>query len=291
MLDWLRRVCSACVLEGKVSNDWMRVIIVPIYKGKGDRSICKNYRGRSILSIPGKVYGRILIEKVHSLTEGLIGKEQCGFRSGRGCVDQVFVMKQRSEKFVDKNKCLYVTYMNLENVYDRVDREARWRVLGMHGINGQLLKVVQSLYEKSDACVRVSREGEWFEVGVGLRQGCVMSPCQFHLFMDAAKKEVREKAGDVGMTLRDERRNTEWTADWLMFADDTVLLGDSEEKLERLVHEFGSVCRRRKLLVYETKSKIMKIGKNGEENGVNISLNDRRMEEVETYRYLSGNIE
>ena len=69
------------------------------------------------------------------------------------------------------------------------------------------------------------------------------------------------------------------------FADDTVLLGDSEGKLERLVQEFGRVCRRRKLLVNETKIKIMKIGKKREENGVYINLNDRRMEEVETYRY------
>ena len=62
-----------------------------------------------------------------------------------------------------------------------------------------------------------------------------------------------------------------------------MLLGDSEEKLERLVQEFGRVCQRRKLSVNGTKSKIMKIGNNGEENGVNISLNNRRMEEVEAY--------
>ena len=99
-------------------------------------------------------------------------------------------------------------------------------------------------------------------------------------------KEVREKAGDVGVTLW----YVEWKVDWLMFADDTVLLGDSEEKLERLVQEFRRVCQRKKLSVNETKSKIMKIGKNGEENGVNISLNDRRMEEVETYRYLRVDI-
>ena len=78
-------------------------------------------------------------------------------------------------------------------------------------------------------------EGEWFEVGVGLRQGCVMSPWLFNFFMDAVMKEVREKAGDVGVTLRDESRNIEWKVDWLMFADDTVLLGDSEEKLARLL--------------------------------------------------------
>ena len=142
----------------------------------------------------------------------------------------------------------------------RADREAMWHVLGMYGINGQLLKAVQSLNEKSEACVRVCREeGEWFEVGVGLRQGCVISPWLFNLFMDAVMKEVREKAGDVGVTMWDERRNTEWEVDWLMFADDTVLLGDSEEKLERLVQEFGRVCQRRKLMVNETKSKTMKI--------------------------------
>ena len=81
LLEWLRRVGNECVLEEKVPNNWMRTII-PIYMGRGDRSKCKNYRGISLLSIPGKVYGRILIEKVHSLPEGLIGEEQCGFMSG-----------------------------------------------------------------------------------------------------------------------------------------------------------------------------------------------------------------
>ena len=74
----------------------------------------------------------------------------------------------------------------------------------------ELLKAGPSLYEKREACVQVCREqGEWFELGVGLRQGCVMSPWLLNLFMDAAMKEVTEKAGDVGVTLWDERRNIE----------------------------------------------------------------------------------
>ena len=61
-------------------------------------------------------------------------------------------------------------------------------------------------------------------------------------------KEVREKAGDVGVTLWDERKkNIEWKVDWLMFADDTVLLGDSEEKLETLAQEFGRVLSKEKV--------------------------------------------
>ena len=119
-------------------------------------------------------------------------------------------MKEMSEKFLDKNKCFYVAYMDLERDYDKVDRETMWRVWGMYGMIGHLLKGVKSLYVKSGACVRVCREGdEWFEVGVGLRRGCLMSPLLFNLFMDPAMKEVREKAGDVGVTLWDERRYVE----------------------------------------------------------------------------------
>ena len=60
---------------------------------KGDKMKCKNYMDISLLSIPGKVYGKVLIEKVREMTEGLIGEEQCCFRMERGCIDQVFVIK------------------------------------------------------------------------------------------------------------------------------------------------------------------------------------------------------
>ena len=100
-----------------------------------------------------------------------------------------------SERFVGKNKSLCVAYMDLEKAFVRVDRQVMWRVLVMYGINGQLLKAVQSVYEKSEACVRVcGEESEWFEVGVGLRQGCVMSPWLFNLFMDAAMKESQRES-------------------------------------------------------------------------------------------------
>ena len=97
-----------------------------------------------------------------------------------------------SDKYVNKNKYLHVAYIVLEKVYDRVDSNSMWHVLGMYGINCQMLKAAQSLYEKSEACVRVCREeGEWFEVCACLRQGCVMTSWLSNLFMDGAMKEVR----------------------------------------------------------------------------------------------------
>merc|ERR1712002_703474 len=77
VLEWLTRMCRICVSEVRVPNDWVRAIIVSLYKGKGDRNDCKNYRGISLLSIPRKVYGRIVIEGARVLAEEMIGDEQC----------------------------------------------------------------------------------------------------------------------------------------------------------------------------------------------------------------------
>ena len=196
-----------------------------------------------------------------------------------------------SEKYVAKGRSLYVAYMDLEKAYDRVDRDAMWKVLGMYGVNGNLLSAIQSLYEESEARVRVCRkESDWFSVKVGLRQGCVMSPWLFNIFLDGVMREVREKAGDVGACMQDARSKCEWRVEWLMFADDTVLVSDSERKLQKLVKEFGSVCKRRKLAVNVGKSKVMRIGKIREGNILDIQLNNARMEEVDCYRYLGVDV-
>ncbi len=63
------RVCPKAWEVGRVPDDWRKAMIVPIYKGKGSKEECKNYRGISLLSIPGKVYGRVLIERVRKITE------------------------------------------------------------------------------------------------------------------------------------------------------------------------------------------------------------------------------
>ena len=202
MIEWLTRMYNVCFVEGSVTKDWQQAVIVPFYKRKGDRLECKNFRDISLLAIPGKVYGRVLIEKVREITEDLIGEEQSGFRMGRGCVDQVFVMEQLSEKCLAKGKSLYVAYMDLEKAYDRVDRSVMWIVLSMYGVSGMLLDAIKSFYVESEACVRVCRkESEWFRVKVGLRQGCVMSPWLFNLFMDGVMREVRETAGEIGVNL------------------------------------------------------------------------------------------
>ena len=85
-----------------MSEDWRSAVIVPMYRGKGERTEYKNYRSISLLSVVRKIYAGILVDRVHSVTGGLIDDEQGSFRAGRGRVDQIFTLKQIGEKEREK---------------------------------------------------------------------------------------------------------------------------------------------------------------------------------------------
>ena len=97
VLEWLVRLLNLSFDMGVVPMDWRGACIVPLYKSKGDKCECSNSRGISLLSVVGKLYGRVLIKRVRAATECAIGEEQCGFRHGRGCMAHVFAVKQVCE--------------------------------------------------------------------------------------------------------------------------------------------------------------------------------------------------
>ncbi len=102
----------------------------------------------------------------------MIRDEQGGFRRRRGCVDQIFAVRQVCEKHLANGKVFWA-FMDLEKALDRIDREGLWTVLRLYGLGGRLLKGVKSFYVNSKACVRVGNGvSDWFPVRVGLLRGC-----------------------------------------------------------------------------------------------------------------------
>ena len=81
-----------------------------------------NYKGISLLSVIGKRYAGILVDRVRKVTDGLIDDEQGGFRAGRGCGEHIFILKQIGEKASEKKCIVYVGFVDLEKAYDRVNR-------------------------------------------------------------------------------------------------------------------------------------------------------------------------
>ena len=95
--------------------------MVPLYKGKGDVHGCSNFRGKSLLSVVEKVYGRLLIKRIKDKTENVIAEVQGGFRRGRGCTDQIFIVRQICEKHLGRGKDVYFAFLDLEKAYDTVE--------------------------------------------------------------------------------------------------------------------------------------------------------------------------
>ena len=135
-----------------------------LHKGKSGKCECSNSRGTSSLSVVGKLYGRVLIKRARDGTEYAIGEEQCGFTQGRGCMDQVFAVRQVCEKYHANKKAVFFAFTDLEKAYDTIDRHGMRQMQRVYGVGGKLLKAVQSFYVESGACVRVGNDGSVFRL-------------------------------------------------------------------------------------------------------------------------------
>ena len=94
---WLTRVCKVVCRTGQEPKQWQISVIIPIHK-KEDKKKCTNYRGISLISVPGKVYAKCLEKKCHEIAEPKLTDAQCGFRPGRSTIDQIFALQQIFEK-------------------------------------------------------------------------------------------------------------------------------------------------------------------------------------------------
>ena len=113
----------------------------------------------------------------------------------------------------------------------------------------------------------------------------MMSPWLFNLYIDGVVREVKARVLGRGLKLVNGNDNG-WELNQLLFADDAVVVADSERKLCQLVTEFRRVCERRKLQVNVGKSKVMRCTRNEDGARLNVMLNGEALEEVYQFKYL-----
>lgn len=273
---WLKRVCQVAWSSGKAPMDWQSGIVVPIFKNKGNRRDCANYRGISLLSIPGKVYSRCLETRARGIVEPQLAEGQCGFRPGRSTTDQIFTLRQVFEKAWEYNLDICACFVDLQKAYDRVPRDKLWGVMREYGVNGRLLNAIKSLYERSESCVRVNGvKSRSFRVNSGLRQGCVLSPLLFITFMDRIDRRSR---GGVGATVG------RCSIDRLLFADDLVLLGPTQSALQNALDSFDAECCEAGMVISTDKSKTLVLSRKPFQCDLHVS--GSLLEQVEKFKYL-----
>ena len=122
LLSHLHELLLLCWEEGNAPQDMRDANIVPLYKNKGERSDCNNYRGISLLSIVSKAFARVALKKLQSLAERVNPESQCGFRAKRSTIDMIFSLRQLEEKFREQILPLYIAFIDLTRALDLVSR-------------------------------------------------------------------------------------------------------------------------------------------------------------------------
>ena len=212
----------------------------------------------------------------------MLSEEQAGFRKGRSTVEQVFNCRNIIEKHLDSQKDLYHNCIDFKKAFDRVYHEGMWSALCKFGINNDIIMMIKSLYANSTSAVLLNNmAGPFFNTTVGLRQGCLLSPTLFNLFLEEIMSEIEIKhATSISVGGRPI-----WN---LKFADDIDLLAGSNAELQHLTDELAKSTSRYGMEISAEKSKVM-INTNHSKS-VDITLYGNKLEEVDKCVYLGSTI-
>ena len=303
-MRWFKSLFDAIWREEVVPGDWKSQLLVPLHK-KGSRTICDNYRGIALLSIPSKVFTKAILNRLKPRAEVLLRESQCGFRSGRGCADQLFSLRTLMEKAREFHRPLYICFVDLRKAYDTVNREALWSILqSSYRIPTKLLAVIQAVHADSRAAVRAyGRVSEGFDVSCGVRQGCVLAPTLFNLYFDVVIRmsldshHMQNKGVGVAYLhdakLVGNRRKLQFETliTDLEYADDMALLADSWNDLEAMLTSLSTHCRNFGLSISCSKTKTMAVLPSSlypQPAPIHLSPNQPPVESVTSFQYLGS---
>ena len=274
------KLCEEMFRLERIPRAWARGLIFPLYKD-GDARVPENYRGITLLSVVGKIYTTVLNKRVTSWCEkfGVLSEEQAGFRPGRSTVDHILSVAEVLRLRRKQRKQTHCCFLDIKKAYDTVHRDGLWKRLIEVGIRGKMWRVLKNVYDIVESCVLVGKEQtEWFSVEAGVRQGCILSPILFAVFIDGLARALRKVR--VESILDNVKLN------FLLFADDIVLLAKSKQDLQKLLNAAFNYSERWRFAWNCSKSKVMRFGVPKCKKQQIYFLGLQELEVVNSFKYL-----
>ena len=183
ILQPLHELLCLCWEQGHIPQDIRDASILTMYKYKGHRSDCNNYRGIPFLSIVGKVFARVTLTRLKSLASQVYPESQCGFRAGRSTVDMIFSLRELQEKCREQQQPLFLAFPDITKAFDSVSRSGLFKILQKIGCPPKLLAIITSFHQDMQSTVCFDGvTSNAFPVSSGVTQGCVLSPALLGIF-------------------------------------------------------------------------------------------------------------
>ena len=253
---------------------------------KGNPSLPESYRGISLLNSLTKVFTSLLAGRIAAWADaiGLLPESQAGFRRGRSCVDNLFILSSViGSRLRLKGGKLYSFFVDFRQAFDRVHHGCLFEKLHSFGLSAKVINVLGLFYNEASTVVKINGNySESIHIYNGVLQGDSLSPLLFALYISDLENFMRLD-GFNGVDL-DNRGNN---VIGILYADDLVLLSDREAGLQIGMNALAKYCRMNFLEVNPAKSKVVVFRRGGVlRRGIRFVLGDVRIEIVSQYNYL-----
>ena len=294
----LHNVISVCWKTLCIPQDLKDANIITLYKNKGNRQDCNNYRGISLLSLAGKVFSRVLLPRLQVIANKILPESQCGFRTSRSTVDAVFSLRQIQEKCVEQHRPLYVVFIDLTKAFDLVSRSGLFVILKHLGCPDTLHSILMGFHEdmKSTVQYKGSRSRK-FAIHRGVRQGCVLAPTLFGIYFSALLQRafpdpsgllLHTRSSGKFFNLSRLRARTKIRSVFireLLYADDAAIVAHSEAELQDLCNSFAKACSEFGMKISLNKTVVLSQGTAAPPN---IYINGTALSVVNKFCYLGS---
>ena len=301
VVSWLHRVICMAFIAGRAPPDWKKAVLMPLHK-KVCKLMCDHYRGIALLSICGKAYTLVLLNRCRAAIERRLHEAQYGFRHGRGTGLQIFNVRKLVEMSREFSAPMHMAFIDLRKAYDSVNRDAMWRVLSLYDVDATTVNLVKDLYDDGQMCVKLGKSvSSSFSVSTGVRQGCILSPFLFNVYMDHVVRQIQaalpihhgvEIAYRIGASLVPmsnlQRYNERNLIQFLLYADDMVLLCRNAEHMEIMLKVCDRVMEDWGLEINVGKTKVMSIDIHKVDPLPRICMRGEVVEEVDSFCYLGS---
>uniref|UniRef100_A0AC11CVG7 Uncharacterized protein n=1 Tax=Ovis aries TaxID=9940 RepID=A0AC11CVG7_SHEEP len=247
----LHSICQQVWKTQQCPQDWKRSVFIPIPK-KGNAKECSNYRTIALISHASKVMLKILQARLQQYVNRELPDVQAGFRKGRGTRDQIANIRWIMEKAREFQRNIYFCFIDYAKAFDYVDHSKLWKMLKEMGIPDHLTCLLRNLYAGQEATVRTGHgTTDWFQIGKGVHQGCILSPCLFNFYAEYIMRNAGLEETQAGIKIAGRNINH------LRYADDTTLMAESEEELQSLLRKVKEESEKVGLKLNIQKTKIM----------------------------------
>ena len=160
-----------------------------------------------------------------------------------------------SKQQESSRKNIYFCFIDYAKAFDCVDQNKLWKILKEMGIPDHLTCLLKNLYVGQEATIRTGHEPtDWFQIGKGVCQGCILSPCWFNLYTEYIMLNARLDEAQAGIKIAGRNINN------LRYANDTTLMAESEEELKSFLMKVNEGSEKVGLKLNIQKTKIMASG-------------------------------